>query len=191
MPLDWSPLWLSLRYAGLATLLGILVGLPLAWLLARRRFAGCELLDAAANLPLVLPPAVLVYYLLAAWGRWPLHFSWHAAVALSAIYTLPLVLRMTRAGLAAVDHSFENAARSLGAGEWRTWWRVTLPLAWRALLGAILAGFARAFADFGATALLASGAGNAATAWLLVPIAATAWAALYVGNRLRHGQVLA
>ena len=62
---------------------------------------------------------------------------------------------------------------------------------WRALLAAVLAGFVRAFADFGATALLASGAGNAATAWLLVPIAATAWAALYVGNRLRHGQVLA
>ena len=80
MPLDWSPLWLSLRYAGLATLLATLLALPLAWLLAHRRFPGCELLDAAANLPLVFPPAVLAYYLLAALGRWPLKFNWHAAV---------------------------------------------------------------------------------------------------------------
>lgn len=188
MPLDWSPLWLSLRYAGLATLLSILVAAPLAWILARGRFPGCELLDAAANLPLVLPPAVLVYYLLAALGRWPLHFSWHAAVAVSAIYTLPLLLRMTRASFAAVDHSFENAARGLGAGEWRTFWLITLPLAWRGLLAAALAGFARAFVDFGATAIVASGA---ASGWLLLPAAAAALAALYFGNRLRRGQVLA
>jgi molybdate transport system permease protein len=188
MPLDWSPLWLSLRYAALATLLAILVALPLAWLLEHRRFPGCELLDAAANLPLVLPPAVTVYYLLAALGRWPLEFSWHAAIAVSAIYTLPLLLRMTRAGLAAMDHSLENAARSLGAGEWRTFWRVTLPLAWRALAAAILAGFVRAFADFGATAIVRSRAG---TGWLLLPIGALALAALYIGNRLRRRQVLA
>ena len=97
MLLDWSPLWLSLRYAGWATLLAMLVALPLAWLLARRRFPGSELLDAVATLPLLLPPAVLVYYLLVALGRWPLHFSWHTAVGLSAIYTLPLMLRMIRA----------------------------------------------------------------------------------------------
>jgi molybdate transport system permease protein len=191
MLLDWSPLWLSLRYAGLATLLAILVALPLAWLLAHRRFPGCELLDALANLPLVLPPAVLVYYLLTVLGRWPLHFSWHTAVAVSAIYTLPLLLRMTRAGLAAVDHSFENAARGLGAGEWRTFWLVTVPLAWRALLAAVLAGFARAFVDFGATTLLANAASTGPTVWPLLPIAAVALAALYIGNRVRRRQVLA
>jgi len=187
MPLDWSPLWLSLRYAGLATLLATLLALPLAWLLAHRRFPGCELLDAAANLPLVFPPAVLAYYLLAALGRWPLKFNWHAAVGVSAIYTLPLLVRMTRAGLQAMDHGIENAARSLGAGEWRIFWRVTLPLAWRAPFGAVLAGFARALADFGATVIVASGA---ATGWLL-PLAAVALAALYIGNRVRRAQVLA
>ena len=183
MPLDWSPLWLSLRYAGLATLLAALVALPLAWLLAERRFAGSELLDAFANLPLVLPPAVLVYYLIAESGRWKLAFHWHAAIALSAVYTLPLVLRIMRAGLAALDPSFENAARGLGAGEWRCFRLVTLPLAWRALVAAVLAGFVRAFVDLCATALLASGA---VTPWLLLPIAALALAALYLGNRLRR-----
>ena len=182
MPLDWSPLWLSLRYACCATLIAILVALPLAWLLARRPFPGSGLLDAAANLPLLLPPAVLAYYLLAALGRWPLRFSWRAAVAVSAIYTLPLLLRMIRAGLASVDRSFENAARGLGSGEWRTFWRITLPLARRPLLAALLAGFARAFVDFSATAIVAS---RLATAWLLLPVAGVALAALYIGNRIR------
>jgi ABC-type sulfate transport system permease component len=101
---------------------------------------------------------------------------------------------MTRAGLAAVDHSFESAARSLGAEEWRTFWRVTLPLAWRALAAAILAGFARAFVDFGATALLALASDpseGGGSVWPIVPMAAIALAAFYIGNRVRRGQVLA
>ena len=65
MPLDWSPLWLSLRYAGLATAFAALVALPLAWLLTHRHFPAREMLAAFADLPLLLPPAVLVYYLLA------------------------------------------------------------------------------------------------------------------------------
>ncbi len=192
MPFDWSLFWLSLRYAGLATLLSIAPGVPLAWLLARRRFPGSELLDAAVNLPLVLPPAVLVYYLLAALGRWQFLFDWNAAVVLSAVYTLPLVMRMSRAGLEAVDHGFENAARGLGASEWRVFRRITFPLAWRALLAAALAGFARSLADFGLTAILAAGVKDAGTAALLVLlIAVAALAALYVGNRVRRGRVWA
>jgi molybdate transport system permease protein len=182
MPLDWSPLWPALRYAGLATLLALLLAVPLAWLLERGRFPGSDLLDAAANLPLVLPPGVLVYYLLSTLGRWPLHFTWPAAVAVSAICTLPLLLRMIRAGLAAVNPAIENAARGLGASEWRTFWRITVPLAWRALTAAALAGFARSFADCGATALLA---GGASLAWPLTLVAAVSLAALYLGNRLR------
>jgi len=185
MPIEWSPLWLSLRYAGLATLFAMLAAMPLAWLLASRDFPGSHLLDAAAGLPLVLPPAVLVYYLLAALGRWSLRFSWRTAVAVSAVYTLPLLLRMIRAGFAAVDPAFGNAARSLGAREWRVYWYVTLPLAGRPLWGAVLFGFVRSFVDFGATAILAGGASG----WLLWPIAAAGLAALYLGGRLQKGQV--
>jgi len=188
MPLDWSPLWLSLRYAGWATLLAILVAMPLGWLLEHRRFPGSKLLDAGANLPMVLPPAVLAYSLLAALGRWPLHFNWHAAVGVSAIYTLPLLVRMTWPGLAAVDHSFENAARSLGAGEWRIFWRVTLPLSWRELFGAVLAGFDRAFLDFFLTALVRSKATFGA-AWLILIIGAVAIAALAFQNQAWRGRV--
>jgi molybdate transport system permease protein len=188
MPLDWSPLWLSLRFAGLATMFAILMALPLACLLARRRFTGSDLLDAAANLPLLLPPAVTLYYLLAKLGRWRLEFNWHAAVALSAIYTLPLLFRMARAGFEATDPSFANAARSLGAGEWRIFWRVTLPLTRRALLAAVLAGFVRAFADFSAAAIIAT---RDESGWLLLPAGGLALAALYAGNRVRRGQELA
>jgi molybdate transport system permease protein len=169
MPLDW--LGIGLRYAAWATLLATLVGLPLAWLLSHRRFPGRELLDAVANLPFLLPPAVLVYYLLSALGIWKLRFSWNAAVAVSAVYTLPVLLHMMRAGLQALDPSLENAARVLGAGEWRVFWRVTLPLAWRALLWAMLVGFLRAFADFAATLMVAR---NATPGFLLLPLAAVA-----------------
>jgi molybdate transport system permease protein len=185
MPLDWSALWLSLRYAGVATLLGMAVAVPLAWILAHRKFSGCELLDATANLPLVLPPAVLAYYLLAELGRWRLIFHWHAAVAVSAIYTLPLVMRICRCGLERLDHAFENAARSLGASEWRIFWRIAVPLAWPALAAAALAGFARSLADFGLTVIAASHTEGQTPIWLLVALAAASLAALYAGNRVR------
>ena len=184
MPADWSPVWLSLRSAGLAAVLAVLIAWPLAWLLAHRRFTGSELLDTLANLPLMAPPAVLIYYLLSTLGLWPLRFSWRAAVLVSAIYTLPLPLHAARAGFASVDRAFENAARSLGAGEWRTFRQITLPLAWPALLAALLAGFARAFADFLATAVcdMSAGAG-----WLLFA-AALALAASYLSNRMLRVQ---
>jgi len=191
MSLD--PLCLSLRYAGVATLFSIPPGVLLAYILARGEFRGRDLLDAAANLPLALPPAVLVYYLLTALRRWPVAFSWRRAVALSTIYTLPLLMRMSRAALAAVDHSFENAARGLGASESRVFWRITVPLAWRGLLAAILAGLARAVADFSLTAVVAISSNDASrvtaqTVALLLLIGAVVLAALYAGNRLQRGR---
>ena len=171
---------LSLRYAAAATLLASLIALPLARLLARRRFPGSDLLDAAAGLPSIFPPAVLAYSLTAA------RFSWNAALVLSVIWTALLLVRIFRADLEAVDHSFENAARSLGAGEWRLFWRVSVPLGWRALTTAVLAGFARAFADFGAAMVVKDPAG---TGWLIAPVAAAALAALYFGNRMRRARV--
>jgi molybdate transport system permease protein len=164
----------------------------LAWLLARGPFPGCELLDAAASLPLVLPPAVLVYYLIAAQGRWPVVFNWHAAVALSTACTLPLVLWISRPGFEAVDRSFENAARGLGASDWRVLWRITIPLVWRALLAAALAGFARSLADFGLTIMVAAGvAGVTTLALLALAIAIIGLGALYLGNRMRRGRAWA
>jgi molybdate transport system permease protein len=168
MHIDWFPLWLSLRVATLATAAALAVGLWLAYLLANRDFRGKELLDAALTLPLVLPPTVLGYYLLVLLGRsspfgkmWesltgsPLVFTWKAAVVAALLHALPLLVKSARAALESVDRSFERAARTLGASEWRLFWRVTLPLARRSILAATVLAFARALGDFGVTLMVA------------------------------------
>ena len=168
MPIDWFPLWLSLRVAALSTLFSLLAGLWLAYLLANREFRGKELVDAAATLPLVLPPTVLGYYLLVALGResglgrayeavvgQPLVFTWQAAVVAATVHAFPLLVKTARAALESVDRSCEKAARTLGASEWRVFWMVTLPLARRSICAAAVLAFARSLGDFGATLMVA------------------------------------
>lgn len=168
MPIDWFPLTLSLRVAAVSTLIAFVVGLGLAYLLANRSFRGREALDALVTLPLVLPPTVLGYYLLIVVGRegpvgrlyeWvfgePLVFTWRAAVIASLLHSAPLLVKMSRAALESVDHSFERAARTLGASEWKLFWRVSLPLAWRSIFAATVLAFARSMGDFGITLMIA------------------------------------
>jgi len=168
MAINWFPLWLSLRVAGLATLVSLGLGLWIAYLLANRKFRGKELLDAVVTLPLVLPPTVLGYYLLVVLGRssplgqfyeWtfgtPLVFTWQAAVVASTLHAIPLLVKSARAAFETVDRSYEKAARNLGASEWRVFWRVTLPLARRPVVAASVLAFARALGDFGATLMIA------------------------------------
>ncbi len=168
MAINWFPLWLSLRVALLSTAVALACGLWLAYLLANRSFRGKEVLDAAITLPLVLPPTVLGYYLLVLIGRsswigraWeevfgsPLVFTWKAAVIAALLHSLPLLVKSARAALESVDHSYERAARNLGASEWRLFWRVTLPLAQRSILAATALAFARSLGDFGVTLMVA------------------------------------
>ncbi|HXG68118.1 MAG TPA: molybdate ABC transporter permease subunit [Blastocatellia bacterium] len=166
--IDWFPLLLSLRVALIATAIAVLLGVALAWALARRRFIGREILDAVATLPLVLPPTVLGYYLLVLVGRGspigraiesvfgqPLVFTWQGAVLAAAIGALPLVIKTSRAAIAGVDENLENAARTLGQTEWQVFRRVTLPLAFRGIVAAAMLAFARSLGDFGATLMVA------------------------------------
>jgi molybdate transport system permease protein len=168
MQIDWFPLWLSLRVAFLATAMAVAGGVWLAYVLANREFRGKEVLDAAIALPLVLPPTVLGAYLLVVIGRaspfgriWedifgePLVFTWKAAVIAALLHSLPLLVKSTRAALESVDRSYERAARTLGASEWRLFCRVTLPLAQRSILAAAALAFARALGDFGVTLMVA------------------------------------
>src|SRR5271167_1979357 len=168
MPVDWFPLWLSLRVASISTAIALVAGLWLAWILANRTFRGKEVLDAAVTLPLVLPPTVLGYYLLVLVGRaspvghvyeWlfggPLVFTWQAAVLASLIHSTPLLVKSARAAFESVDRSYERAARTLGATELRLFWRVTLPLARRSILAAAALAFARSLGDFGVTLMIA------------------------------------
>jgi molybdate transport system permease protein len=168
MPVDWFPLWLSLEVATAATLISLAFGLAVAWLLANRDFPGKNLIDAVATLPLALPPTVLGYYLLVVIGRsswigraWeavtgsPLVFTWRAAVIASTLHAIPLLIKSSRAALESVDLACERAARSLGASEWRLFWRVSLPLASRPIAAATVLAFARSLGDFGATLMIA------------------------------------
>jgi molybdate transport system permease protein len=168
MPIDWFPLWLSLRVAVISTAIALVIGLWLAWTLANRSFRGKEVLDAAVTLPLVLPPTVLGYYLLLVLGRtspigeiyqWlfggPLLFTWQAAVVASLFHSTPLLVKSARAAFENVDRSYERAARNLGATELRLFWRVTLPLVRRSILAAAALAFARSLGDFGVTLMIA------------------------------------
>ena len=176
-----SALELSLRVAVLATLLNALIGIPLAWLLARRRFPGHGLVDLLVTLPLVLPPTVTGYYLIVLLGRrgwlgaplyhwtgWTVTFTWYAAVIAATVMALPLLVRTARAAIESIDRDLEKAAYTLGRPEWRTALEVTLPLAWRGILAGLVLAFARALGEFGATLMLA---GNIPGRTTTVPLA--------------------
>jgi len=166
--MDWFPLALSLRVAAAATILAFLVGIPIAWVLARRRFPGRDLLGVAVLLPMVLPPTVLGYYLLVMIGRqgpvgrfaeWAgigrIVFTPTAAVIAAFVAALPFLVRAAQAGFESVDRVYEEAARTLGHGEIAIFLTVTVPLAWRGIVAGIALGFARAVGEFGATLMVA------------------------------------
>jgi molybdate transport system permease protein len=162
------PLFLSLKVAGWATALAAICGIALAFVLARLRFRGRELLDAVMTLPMVMPPTVLGYYLLVLIGRrgmvgeWlhdrlgiTLVFTWQGAVIAATVMAYPLVYKAARAAFEGVEHQFEQAARVLGKSEFEVFIRVTLPLAWRGILAGTMLAFARAMGEFGATLMVA------------------------------------
>src|SRR6185436_19358725 len=163
-----SALRLSLQVAVAATALNALIGIPIAYLLARRRFWGKGLVDLLVTLPLVLPPTVVGYYLIVLLGRrgvlgaplynltgWTVAFTWYAAVIASTVMALPLLVRTARAAIDSVDRDLERAAYTLGRSELRTTLEVTLPLARNGILAGLVLAFARALGEFGATLMLA------------------------------------
>jgi len=166
--INLTPLWLTLKVAGMATLVSFVVGVVLAFLVARSRFWGREGLDSLCTLPLVMPPTVLGYYLLVligrqGWlGRWlqetwgiSLIFTWQGAVLAAAVVSLPLIYKSARAAFEGVDPNLENAARTLGLSELGVFLRVSLPLAWGGILAGTMMSFARAMGEFGATLMVA------------------------------------
>jgi molybdate transport system permease protein len=165
---EWFPLALSFRVSAIATILVIVVGLPLAWVLGRWRFPGRDLLSVLVLLPMVLPPSVLGYYLLLLLGRQGavgraseaigagrIVFTPTAAVIAAFVAALPFLVRTAQAGIEQVDPVFEEAARTLGRREPSIFLSVTLPLAWRPIVAGIALAFARAMGEFGATLMVA------------------------------------
>jgi molybdate transport system permease protein len=160
---DFEAVGLSLRVAGTATLIDLPVAFALAIALARGRFVGRNLLDAAIHLPLVLPPVATGYALLVLLGRngligqglaqigVVLAFRWTGAALAAAVMALPLMVRPIRLSVEAIDREVTESARTLGAPGWVRLIRVTLPLAAPGLAAGALLGFAKALGEFGAT----------------------------------------
>jgi len=178
--LDWSPIWISLATSVVATLFTLVAGLAAAAWRERRSGPAMALVDGLFLLPLVLPPTVVGFFLLLLFGRngplgkLLLHFgatvvfSWPATVIAAAVVSFPLMYLTARAALEQVDPHFLQAARTLGASEWRVFREVALPLAWPGVLAGTILSFARALGEFGATLMLA---GNIPGKTATIPIA--------------------
>lgn len=159
----WQPLIQSLRIALLATLGAGIIAIPLAYLLARRRFPGKAALEALLIVPLVLPPTVVGYFLLLLLGHHglisePLHFSiiwkWYGAAVAAGVVAFPLLLMPARAAFAGVDRELEEIARLMGANRLQVFLQISLPLASRGIAAGLLLAFARALGEFGATVMI-------------------------------------
>lgn len=157
-------LLLSLRVAGLAVLAALPFALATAWLLARGRFRGRLLLDTFVHLPLLLPPVLTGYVLLLVLGRqgavgqwleaWfgiTFAFRWTGAVVAAAVMAFPLFVRAIRLSIEAIPDGVHEVARGLGAGRWRRFVRLTLPLSLPGIAAGMALAFAKALGEFGAT----------------------------------------
>ena len=164
---DLSVLLLTLRVAGIATLLILPIGLFTAWRLARREGAFRTLAETVLSLPLVLPPTAVGLLLLEALRRsGPLGrlldrlgvevlFTWKAVVVATAVMSFPLLVRPARTAFEEVDPRLLAMGRSLGRSPLGVFRSVALPLAWRGILAGTLLAFSRALGEFGATIMIA------------------------------------
>jgi molybdate transport system permease protein len=178
--MDWSPLWISLATSATATLVTLVAGLAAAAWRERRAGPAMALVDGVFLLPLVLPPTVVGFLLLLLFGRHgpfgklllefgaTVVFSWPATVIAAAVVAFPLMYLTARAALEQVEPHLLQAARTLGASEWRVFTEVALPLAWPGVLAGTILSFARALGEFGATLMLA---GNIPGKTETIPIA--------------------
>jgi molybdate transport system permease protein len=165
---EWQIVWFTAWVSALSTLLILPPGLAVAWLLARHHWPGKSIVETLISLPLVLPPVATGLLLLKLFGRrgpiggwlhqhWDLDvvFTWRAVLLALGVMSFPLLVRSTRVAFEQVNPRLEQIARTLGAGNLRVLWTITLPLALRGILGGMVLAFARALGEFGATILVA------------------------------------
>jgi molybdate transport system permease protein len=218
---ELTALWLSAKIALFCMLVSLPSGIAVAWLLARCRFRGRLVAEAFVQLPMVLPPVVPGYLLLLLFGTqgvigrfllehfgFELAFNWKGAVLASATMAFPLMVQPVRLAFQMIDPRLEQAAATLGAGPWRVFMTVTLPLAIPGIVAGAILCFSRALGEFGATmafvgnipgetrtmplaiySYLHQPGGEAGAARLAVLSIALAFAALLVSHLLtRHSE---
>ncbi len=166
--IQWQVVWFTIGVSALATGCIIPPGILLAWVLARKNWPGKTLVETLVALPLVLPPVATGLILLMLFGRRGVMggflertfgvevvFTWKAVLIALAAMSFPLLVRTARVAFEGVNPRLEHVARTLGASRARVFLTVTLPLAFRGIVGGALLAFARALGEFGATILVA------------------------------------
>lgn len=165
--MDLTPIWLTLRLAGITTLLLLIAGLPLAWWLSRGRSIFKTFIEAVITMPLVLPPSVLGFYLLMAFspqhgvGKWLLQafniqfvFSFQGLILASVIYSMPFMIGPVRSALQQLPGSLAQASYTLGKSEWQTFRYVLLPNIKPSIFTAAVLTFAHTLGEFGVVLMI-------------------------------------
>ena len=163
-PAEIAALSLSIKVALWCTVISLIPGIFVGWLLARKSFPGKSLVDSLVHLPLVLPPVVPGYLLLillgtqGVVGKWlyqtfgiEIAFTWKGAVVASALMAFPLMVRAVRLAISQIDKSLETAAHTLGASPLYVFFTITLPLSLPGIITGLILSFSRSLGEFGAT----------------------------------------
>ena len=164
----WSPLWITLKTGGAATLLSFFVGLMLAYKVSRMKPEKKALVDSLMTLPMVLPPTVMGFFLLLLFSKQRLvgkllyrvfgivlPGTWTACILAAFVVSMPLMYKNTRASFEQMDRTQIDASRMLGAGEWTILWRVVIPNSIPGIASGTILAFARSVGEYGATSMFA------------------------------------
>jgi molybdate transport system permease protein len=164
----WSPVQLSLTVATISLIFVIISGVFVSRMMYQFSFKGKTIVETALLLPIVLPPTVVGFLLIMLFGagspvgqfieklfQQPVMFTWWAAVIASTVVAFPLMYQSCKTGFITVDSEIEDAARVDGAGEWKVFLFIALPLSIKAIVSGSILAFARALGEFGATLMFA------------------------------------
>lgn len=165
--MDFSPLWISLKTAFLATIITSIIGIFISYKMANYKGGGRGLIDGVFTLPLILPPTVIGFFLLLICGKngfvgkifmsfnKNIIFSWSATVIAATVVAFPMMYRTCRSAFEQIDKNMISAARTLGLSETKIFFKIAIPLAWPGIIGGLVLSFARALGEFGATLMIA------------------------------------
>ena len=165
--MDFSPLWISLKTAFLATIITSIIGIFISYKMANYKGRGRGFIDGIFTLPLILPPTVIGFFLLLICGKngfvgkifmsfnKNIIFSWSATVIAATVVAFPMMYRTCRSAFEQIDKNMISAARTLGLSETKIFFKIAIPLAWSGIIGGLVLSFARALGEFGATLMIA------------------------------------
>ncbi|HEX9026606.1 MAG TPA: molybdate ABC transporter permease subunit [Clostridium sp.] len=167
MNMDYSPLWISIKTATIATIITFFLGILISYWMSNFKGKSKGLIDGLFTLPLILPPTVVGFFLLIICGKngpigklldlfnTSLIFSWTATVLAAIVVSFPMMYRTTRSAFEQIDINIISVARTLGLSEFKIFYKIAIPLAMPGIIGGLVLSFARAMGEFGATLMIA------------------------------------